>query len=185
MNIVGCGGLAKQIEDVIKSFNTYSISCKGSVETIDSCVIGFAALNDLEERQVQYNCLVAQGKKIGTIISPFAIVSQDAHILDGSVVLHRAFVGPSVLLRWNVLVATGAIVEHDTEVGPHSIILTGAIVNGNCNIGKRCMIGSGAIIINDINICDDVKIGAGAVVTKDITKSGTYVGCPAKKVTDG
>jgi acetyltransferase-like isoleucine patch superfamily enzyme len=46
-------------------------------------------------------------------------------------------------------------------------------------IGNRVSIGSNATIL-PVKICDDVVIGAGAVVTKDITKSGFYVGNPAR-----
>ena len=46
-------------------------------------------------------------------------------------------------------------------------------------IGNNVSIGSNATIL-PINICDNVVIGAGSVVTKNITKSGIYVGNPAK-----
>lgn len=47
------------------------------------------------------------------------------------------------------------------------------------HIGNRVYIGSNATIL-PISICDDVIIGAGSVVTRDITKSGVYVGNPAR-----
>ena len=46
-------------------------------------------------------------------------------------------------------------------------------------IGNKVSIGSNATIL-PVAICDEVVIGAGAVVTKDISKSGVYVGNPAK-----
>jgi len=198
MNIIGNGSLAKQIKDVIDSFNTYSISCKGKIETVlgaeyledndkrvnDSYLIGFASLDNLFVREEVFEHLCKEGKQIGVIISPKATVSADAyHIGEGCVVLHNAFIGSKVFLEQNVLIGTGAIVEHDSCIGPHSVVLTGAIINGKCNIGQRCMIGSGAVIINNISICDDVKIGAGAVVTKHIDEPGTYVGIPARRLT--
>jgi len=197
MNIIGNGGLAKQIKDVVDSIHTYSISQKGKVTALlnagylqdddervhNPYIIGFATLDNISEREVAYHILAnEEHRTIGTLISPYATVSQDAQIAEGGVVLHRAFIGPGASLDTNVLVGTGAIIEHDSLIGEHSVILTGAIVNGGCNIGCRCMIGSGAVIIHGINICDDVTIGAGAIVIEDITVPGTYVGNPCRIV---
>lgn len=200
ITVIGDGGLAKQIKDVVNSITTYSISCGGRVQingfvcgefinlktTIPASdpkfIIGFAALQFPEQREATYNEIIHSGGKFATIIAPTAIVSQDASIGEGGVILHGAFVGPDANLDVNVLVCTKAIVEHDSRIGQHTSILTGAIINGDCNIGCYCVVGSGAVILQGINICDDVVIGANSTVTKDIIESGTYVGCPARKV---
>ena len=191
--VIGKGGLFKQIEDIVDSINTYSISRKGKVkvraillgdEPISKnylYLIGFASLNDPEQRERVYNTIKNEGM-FATVIASTAVVSPKSIIADGAIVLHSAFVGPDANLDVNVLICTKAIVEHDSRIGQHTSILTGAIINGDCNIGCCCVIGSGAVILQGINICDDVIVGAGAVVTKDIIESGTYTGCPARKV---
>jgi len=191
MNIVGNGGLTRQIIDVIKSFKTYSISRGGEVEgwsTKDRededfpYLVGHASMDNLGDREWTFNKLQDSGKMVGIIISPSATVSPVARISEGGVILHGAYIGPFAHLDVNVLVGTRAIIEHDSNIGRHSIVLTGAIVNGGCNIGCRVMVGSGAVISNDITVVDDVRIGAGAVVVKDIMEPGTYVGCPARLI---
>lgn len=192
MNIVGDGGLSRQILDVIDTFHTYSITYGGKVrgwitseyEDEDApYVIGFASLEDGKWREEEFDKLVTADRCIGTIISPRAQVSSNtSSIKSGTVILHNAFVGPGVKLEENVLIGTGAIVEHDSTIEAHTVVLTGAIINGGCLIGKRCMIGSGAIILQNITITDDVRVGAGAVVTSNLDVSGTYVGCPAERI---
>ncbi len=51
-------------------------------------------------------------------------------------------------------------------------------------IGARTWIGIGGIISNNISLCGDVVIGAGAVVVRNIDKAGTYVGVPARKISN-
>ena len=46
---------------------------------------------------------------------------------------------------------------------------------------KNVDFGSNATIL-PVEICDHVVIGAGTVVTKNITKSGVYIGNPAKNM---
>ena len=176
MNLIGNGSLEGQIKDLLNSFNTYSISCKGPVNNSNAWLVGFACLNNLKVREDAYLTFLRQDKKIGTLISPKATISPTASIEQGSVILHDVFMGPKASLDVNVLLATRAVVEHDSHIGQHSVVLTGAIINGGCNIGCRVMVGSGAIILQGITVCDDVKIGAGAIITKDILEPGTYVG---------
>lgn len=187
MNIIGSGGLAKQIKDVVNSFFTYSITYGGRITITENddtkpYVIGVGSLKEINVREEIYDKLKKEGKKVGSIVAPSAKVSPDITMEEGAVILNNVFIGPGALLDVNVLIGTGAIVEHDVLIGQHTVILTGAIVNGNCNIGCRCMIGSGAVLIHGIKICDDVTIGAGAVVIEDIVEPGTYVGCPAERV---
>ena len=187
MNLIGNGGLAKQIASVVDSFQTYSITYGGRITLTDDddskpYIIAFASMNDLSDREWMYNKLVGEGKTIGSIVAPSAKVSPDIHLSRGAVILEGAYIGPGVHLDVKVLVGTRAIIEHDSNIGQHSIVLTGAIVNGGCNIGCRVMIGSGAVVINDITIVDDVTVGAGAVVVNDLIEPGTYVGCPARLI---
>ena len=51
---------------------------------------------------------------------------------------------------------------------------------GKVNIGNDVFIGIKSIIMPGVSICDKVVIGVNTVVTKSITKSGVYVGSPAK-----
>lgn len=51
-------------------------------------------------------------------------------------------------------------------------------------LGDNVELGVGAIIIGGIKICSNVIIGAGAVVVRDIEIPGTYVGVPAKRISE-
>lgn len=113
-----------------------------------------------------------------------------------------AFVGPFVEIQKNVKIGARTRVQSHTficelvEIGCDCFIGHGVMfindrfANGgpargdkllwaSTKIGNNVSIGSNATIL-PVQICDNVVIGAGAVVTKDITKSGKYVGNPAK-----
>lgn len=120
--------------------------------------------------------------------------------LYGCTLQTDVFVGPFVEIQNNVTIG------ERTRIQSHSFICS------NVTIGTDCFIGHGVMFINDkftdrklskdflptklgnkvyigsnssilpVSICDDVVIGAGSVVTKNITKSGTYVGNPARKI---
>jgi serine acetyltransferase len=60
--------------------------------------------------------------------------------------------------------------------------MPGAMVSGNVNIGNCVYLGTNSSIIEKKYLLHDIKIGANGVVVKDITSSGTYVGCPVKKL---
>ena len=60
-------------------------------------------------------------------------------------------------------------------------ISVGSHLSGTVSVDESTWVGAGAIIKNNISICSNCMIGAGAVVVKDISKSGTYIGVPARK----
>jgi len=192
--VIGRGGQARALKDVIDSITSYSISRTGRlfvkefvdydnlrIEAKANYVIGFGSLKNIEMREKIYNKVLDGGGNVVTIISPTATVSSRAHIGAGTTVMPRAFIGPGVKIGCNCLVNTGSIIEHDSEIGDHSLVLTNSTINGGCKIGQKCMIGSGAVVLHGLTIASKVTIGALACVTKNLTP-GTYVGCPAKRL---
>jgi len=86
----------------------------------------------------------------------------------------------STIIEDNVKIDSHVNIGHNSVIGGNTVIALGAIIGGSCIIGSNCMIGLGAIIRNGITICDNVIIGQGSNVVSNITKSGIYLGSPAK-----
>jgi len=195
--ILGRGGHAKVIRDIVESITTYSISCSGRLYVQDMAdwdentriitgkkyIVGFGALRNLRRRAACFNAIVKGGGIPVTLISPHAVVSPRAQIRPGTVIMPKAVVGPDAIICMNCIINTGAVVEHDAVIGSNVHVSTNAVVNGGCNIFHNCLIGSGAIVKQGTIIYQNNIIGAGAVVVKHITEQGgVYVGVPARKL---
>lgn len=117
-----------------------------------------------------------------TLVHPDAVISRRVTLGEGTVVMAGAVINSDAVIGNGCIINTGASVDHDCRIGDFVHISVGAHVAGTCNIGERTWIGAGATVSNNITICGDCMIGAGSVVVRDITESGTYVGCPAKRI---
>jgi acetyltransferase-like isoleucine patch superfamily enzyme len=121
-----------------------------------------------------YECKIGDDCFIG----PFVEIQRNAVIGSRCKIQSHSFVCEFVTIGDDCFVSHGATFINDTFAidGP---------ARGNKKkwkptfIGNNVSIGSNATIL-PVLICDDVVIGAGSVVTKDISKSGIYVGNPAK-----
>lgn len=84
------------------------------------------------------------------------------------------FIGDSVMIAPNVVIATGAhpiCPELRERVYQYNLPV---------HIGNRVWIGAGAIVLPGVTIGDDTVIGAGSVVTKDIPSGVVAVGNPCR-----
>lgn len=84
------------------------------------------------------------------------------------------FIGDSVMIAPNVVIATGAhpiCPELREKVYQYNLPV---------HIGSRVWIGAGAIVLPGVTIGDDTVIGAGSVVTKDIPSGVVAVGNPCR-----
>jgi sugar O-acyltransferase (sialic acid O-acetyltransferase NeuD family) len=200
--MLGGGGHARALTDVIESFRDYSISLGGKIE-IGATVSDTRSLSDDDwkhysdtysgfilgvgqvhtpafRRRIVRNIVNANGMVV-TLISPYARVSPRAKIGPGTVVMHHACLNNAAEVREYCIINTSSNIEHDAKIGSYSHISTGAVINGGCEIGSNCFIGSNAVVLNEITVCDNTLVGAGSVVTKDILEpGGIYVGNPAK-----
>lgn len=119
------------------------------------------------------------GASFATLISPRAWVSPNSRIGEGSALLSGVIVNHAVIGS-NVVLNTGAIVEHDCVIGDNTFIGPGAVIGGGVTIGRDCFIGLGACVRNGIKIADDVTVGMGGIVTSDLTEPGIYHGVPLR-----
>ncbi len=121
-----------------------------------------------------YGCTIGSN----TFIGPFVEVQKDAIIGQNCRVQSHTFICELVTIGNDCFIGHGVMFVND-------LFSEGKPANGNkalwkaTNIGNHVFIGSNATIL-PVSICDNVVIGAGAVVTKNITKTGVYIGNPAK-----
>lgn len=195
--IVGASGHGKVVADIAR-LNAYTdISFLDDAPGLDRLsdyrVIGpvarfsellqndfIVAIGNSEIRHRIQDELSNAGARMVTLIHPSAVVSQDAEIGVGTVVMAGSVINPSVKIGRGCIVNTCASVDHDCHIGNFSHISVGAHLAGAVSIGEETWIGIGAVVSNNISICSNCMIGAGAVVVKDVGISGTYVGVPAQ-----
>lgn len=202
--LVGGGGHCKSVIDVAESTRREILGILDLPELLGTDILGYRVIGsdadvaryaDKAEFVVTlgfiknpnlrislHENIVNNGGKLATVIASTAQVSRYAEIGEGTVILHNACVNAGVKIGKGAIINTAANIEHDVEVGDYSHISTGTMINGCCKIGKGTFIGSGAVVANGICISNNCVIGAGSVVITDITDSGTYIGCPARKI---
>ena len=85
-------------------------------------------------------------------------VSAGSHLMHGSLIMH------GTVVHENVLINTGAQVDHDCVIGAHSHIAPGAILCGNVTLGEETFVGAGAIILQGVTLNARSSVPAGTLV---------------------
>lgn len=143
----------------------------------------YSGLPRMEKRRLLIEAYKTSGARFMTIISPTATVTPRSRIGEGCTIMTGAIVNRAVLGE-NVVVNSGAIVEHDCEVGDNTFIGPGVVIGGFTRIGSNCFIGLGARIMNGVTIGDNVSVAMGAIVNKSLLEPGLYHGSPLKRFKD-
>ena len=134
----------------------------------------------MKKRESLIKEYIDKGARFVTLISPTSIITPTSIIGEGCALMNGTIINRAILGR-NVIVNTGAIVEHDCKIGDNTFIGPGAVVGGFTEIGKNCFIGLGARIGNGLKIGNDITVAMGAVVNKDLKEPGIYHGFPLKR----
>ena len=140
----------------------------------------YSGLPVMKKRRLLLQEYEALGAKFATIIAPTAIVTPASEIGDGSAIMTGAIVNRAKLGK-NVIVNSGAIIEHDCIIGENTFIGPGAVIGGFTKIGENCFIGLGAKVGNGLTIGDNITVAMGAVVNRKLTEPGIYQGSPLKR----
>lgn len=201
MVVLGAGGLAKELIDIITTnynFNKENLYFFDEINTKNDSLYGFRILHSAKEVQNVFNtssnqfCLAIGtpkarydltkkfeqiGGKLTSIVSTKSIIgSYDVKIGDGSCVMNLAAISNGVTLGKGVLINADVLAGHDVTVGDFSDISPGVKITGHCQIGKYVTIGTGATVLPKVSIGDNSFIGAGSVVSNDVPKNSMVVG---------
>lgn len=204
--IVGAGGHGKVVLDIVRAAGLYEpVGFVDADPTLAGARVGglpvFGPVNCLEKLRRQQGVRHAIGA-IGdnrTRHRYAGLLRSEGFELVNAV--HpAAFVSPTAVLGWNVVVAPHATVVTEAQVGDSAIINTAAVVDHECvvgtaahvcpaaalagrvRVGEFAFVGLGAKVIQCRSVGDHAVVGAGAVVIEDVPAFATVVGVPARVV---
>lgn len=136
--------------------------------------IGSVARRALIER------LVAEGRRLATLVHPSAVIAPSATIEPGCVVFPHVVVGARSRVGLGTIVNRGATIGHHTQIGAHAFIGPGATVAGGIDIGEQVHVAVGAVVRDGLVIGSRAVIGAGAAAVANVDTDTTVVGVPAR-----
>lgn len=201
--VVGANGHGKVVADIARRLGSYQdigfLDDDASIkEAMGIPVLGssadfvkfkvtsdiFVAIGNPAIRKRMLEQLWEMGVDVPVLIHPQAIIGSNVSLGSGTVIMAGAVINPDTKIGRGCIINTSASVDHDCVIDDYVHIAVGAHLAGNVRVGKCTWIGIGAVAKNNIQICDRSMIGAGAVIVKDITESGTYIGIPAKRMSE-
>ncbi|MGL4671207.1 acetyltransferase [Cetobacterium sp.] len=204
--VIGCGGHAKVVIDIIQQRITKLNEEILIVGILDDSFIEneqkklfqiplIGKINKILELQKDIYYVIAIGnnkirKKIAqeykhinylTLIHPDSVIGNNVEIGCGTVVMAGAIINSYTTIGKHCILNSGSTVEHDNILGDYVHISPRAILCGGVKIGEESWIGAGAIVVVGVELSKNIIIGAGAVILKSIEKSNlTFIGIPGK-----
>jgi acetyltransferase EpsM len=124
--------------------------------------------------------IAARGERWASVIDASARVYSGVRVGKGVVVMPGAMINCGATLGDHCVVNTGAIVEHDVQVGEFVQIAPGAAVGGAAVLEKDSYVGLGARIRDHVIVRTGATVAMGAVVVADVGERTTVMGVPAR-----
>lgn len=202
--VYGAGGHAKVVIDILERAGQYQIAgilddrteLHGSefcgYQLLGGCDVlredkyracaAVFAVGDNAARMALWERLQAFGVSLALAVHPSAQIGRDVRLGAGTVVMAGAVVNPGSIIEQNVILNTGATVDHDCRIGACVHISPGAHLAGNVSVGALAHIGTGASIVPDVSIGRGAIVGAGAAVVSDVPDGVTVAGVPARRI---
>lgn len=141
--------------------------------------IGYKQMN--KGRELMYRYCKDKGYNICTYISPRAYVDCDLEAIgEGSIIMPRAILSPSIRIGVCNVFNSGAGLGHNSECGDFNWFSGRVCTGGNVHIGSRTFLGMCCVISNGVEIADESFVGVCSYVTSNTQKGLAYIGTPAK-----
>ena len=134
------------------------------------------ALGDNATRERVSSEVMRAGQATITLRHPRAAVEPGARVAVGGYVGPLAVVGANAHLARGCIVNSGAIVEHDCELGDFCHAAPGSVLGGGVRVGLRALLGLGCRVLPGLRIGHDAVVGAGSVVLRDVADGETVHG---------
>lgn len=198
--IIGCGGHGKVVSEIAaRSGTPPSLYLDDAASRIGPTFLGRPVLAELEQpwcgefvvaigpnqlRQQIFERFQQQhpSARPATLIDPSSVVSADAWIGAGSVVMPLCAVNAGSRIGCGAILNTRCSADHDNDLGDFLSLAPGVTLGGTVRIGTRSAIGIGATVRHSLCIGADVVVGAGALVLHNLPDSCVAYGSPARVI---
>jgi UDP-perosamine 4-acetyltransferase len=198
--VIGAGGHAKVCIELLSEQGFTVVFCVGEAGSPDKC-LGVSVLkgdHHLEELRLSgySKAFVAIGHnnirfKLGSLatqmgyelinaISTRAMISPTVKLGSGVAIMGGTVINSNTSISDLAIVNSGAIVEHDCQIGEASHVGPACALAGNATVGRLSFLGIGSRVLPGIHVEDEVVVGAGSVVISNLPQGVTAVGCPAR-----
>ncbi|MEZ9057316.1 acetyltransferase [Vibrio pelagius] len=133
-----------------------------------SLVLGIGAMpkSILREKIAKY--FIELGYHFESVIAQTAFVSEYATLENGVQIMEGAVIQSGASIGLHSIVNTGALVEHDCQIGAHNHIAPKATLCGQVKTEYGCYVGANATVIQGVTLGTLSIVGAGAVLTKPL-----------------
>jgi len=204
--IIGAGGHAKVVIEIINSIGDYEIIgvvaredeekdkiqeykvFKGDQyldmffkDGIKNAAIGIGGFRDNHLRKEMFTKVKQIGYKLPPLIHPSVIISSSVSIGAGSVVYPGVIINSEVEIGENSIIATGSSIDHETIIQDHVLISAGVTVGAYVTVEKEALLALGCKVVSGMTIGERVLIASGAVVVHNLSANDIVFGVPAKK----
>ena len=147
-------------------------------------VISTGLYSSLRERYNSYLEMKKKGYEFINYISKNAIVRPDIEIGENNIIYPGAFLDFFGKLGNCNIIRPKAYIAHNFDIKNGIYISPGCNIAGHSVIKDLSFIGIGSIILGKLCIEKENLIGAGALVTKNTEPYSTYIGFPARKISE-
>lgn len=152
------------------------------VRGIDGFHVGVGSVGDTSLRRRLYDAATGAGLAAVDAVHADAILSPSVECGSGLAAMAGSVVGARGRLGHNVVVNTGAIVEHDCIVGDHAYLASGVVLGAGVEVGAGAHVGLGASVNQGLVIGAGAVVGSGAAAIRDVEAGATVVGVPARPI---
>jgi sugar O-acyltransferase (sialic acid O-acetyltransferase NeuD family) len=193
LNIFGAGELLIQlsphlIKAGIKILNIYDDTLPAEEHHIEKCAQPTSACwdllycvgyKDMLGRFQRFKELKAMGFKLISFIAENVLLSDQAHISNGTIINQGVIIDNFVNIGECSFVNIGAMISHHVLIGDNVYISPGANICGHVTVDEGAFVGANATIIDHVTIGKYAVIAAGAVIIADVPAYSLMAGNPA------
>lgn len=111
------------------------------------------------------------------------VVIEDDVEIGANCTIDRAALGETRICR-GVKIDNLVQVAHNVTIGADSVIVAQVGISGSTRIGRNVMLAGQVGLVGHIEIGDGVRVGAQSGVTNSIPPGETYLGTPARPITE-
>lgn len=180
---INCVGFLNDNESEINNYPVLGGIQNGDWKKLPSNFKFIYAMTNVKMAHERYDMLLnlkIPTERYATVVHPSAVVSKQAYLGYGVVLMPFTVVSPNARIGNHSQMYAQSFLGHDSELEEMVFVANNASIGGRVKVHNGVHIGSNASILERIILEQFCLIGLGSVVVKSVNKYEKVVGNPAR-----